>query len=388
MNEVDVVRRIFDMALKGVSTVNIADNLNALGIPSCCHSRDVRNRIGTNTKWRATTVYRMLKSTTYKGIRKYGKNRKKAIEHKIPAIIPVEIWEQVQKILASNKIMIKGNCKHQYLLRGLMKCEHCGHSYVGTYTDGYTYYVDIGRRNWRSQQMDAPCFGKTINRDWIENKVWESCLEFIRNPQLVVKSINSMDGLFEKIENDIAVIRSRIDSNALENQRLIELYKKGFISMDDVSIEFEKVSKEKEMLQSELAKLEEEYRKDDLMRQVDTAVDVLELLQQKVDRHDVPFETKRIVVETMIEKITVNSDYDKTAYITIYFRFGDRKSTTYSKSMARQLKGKDKSKNTCNTFTHASPHENVLQVKVSFFAPLPYQAIARKVREVHKKNKQ
>jgi site-specific DNA recombinase len=256
MNEVDVVRRIFDMALKGVSTVNIADNLNALGIPSCCHSRDVRNRIGANTKWRATTIYRMLKSTTYKGIRKYGKNRKKAIEHKIPAIIPVEIWEQVQKILASNKIMIKGNCKHQYLLRGLMKCEHCGHSYVGTYTDGYTYYVDIGRRNWRSQQMDAPCFGKTINRDWIENKVWESCLEFIRNPQLVVKSINSMDGLFEKIENDIAVIRSRIDSNALENQRLIELYKKGFISMDDVSIEFEKVSKEKEMLQSELARLE------------------------------------------------------------------------------------------------------------------------------------
>jgi hypothetical protein len=158
--------------------------------------------------------------------------------------------------------------------------------------------------------------------------------------------------------------------------------------MDDVSVEFEKVSTEKERLQSELAKLEEEYRKDDLMRQVDTAVDVLELLQQKVDRPDVPFETKRIVVETMIEKITVNSDYDKTAFITIYFRFGDRKSTTYSKSMARRLKGKDKSKNTCNTFTHASPHENVLQVKVSFFAPLPYQAIARKVREVHKKNKQ
>jgi uncharacterized protein YpiB (UPF0302 family) len=188
----------------------------------------------------------------------------------------------------------------------------------------------------------------------------------------------------EKIEHEIVVIQSRIDSNAVENQRLIELYKKGFISMEDVSGEFEKVNKEKESLQAELAKLKEELRKDDLMRQVDTAVDMLELLRQKVDRPDVPFETKRMVVETMIEKITVNSDFDKTAYITIHFRFGDRKSSTYSKSMARKLKGKDKSKNTCNTFTNASPIENTIQVTVSFFAPLPYQALARKARNLHK----
>ena len=94
--------------------------------------------------------------------------------------------------------------------------------------------------------------------------------------------------------------------------------------MQTVSSEFQKVKDEKAFLQAELDKLEKQLHAHDSIKQVGEAVNLLELLRQKVDTPNVPFEVKRAVVETMIEKITVNSSNEKDVYITIYFRFGDK----------------------------------------------------------------
>jgi site-specific DNA recombinase len=369
MSEVDVVRKIYSLCLGGQSTVNIADYLNNLGVPSFCKSRDVGKRKNETAKWRSTTVYRMLKSTTYKGINRYGKNRKETIERNVPAIIDIDTWDKAQQKLKENKVMMKGaTVKKQYLLRGLMKCEHCGYAYSGAFTGERVYYVDIGRHNWRTHGREKPCFGKTIKRDWIENAVWESCLEYIRNPQLVVKSIEKRLSKSEIIEQDISCIRTRIHENAKEKQRLIELYKTGLISMEDVSVEFKKVEKEKESLDRELNKLSGQLRKDDLLSSVDTATNLLELLRKTVDVPDVPFEIKRTVVQTMIDKITVNSAYDDKVRITIHFSFGDKKLTDY----------KSKSVKKSNTSSSASPLVKALELQKVLYVPLPYQACGKR----------
>ena len=369
MSEVDVVRKIYSLCLEGQSTVNIADYLNNLGVPSFCKSRDVGKRKNETAKWRSTTVYRMLKSTTYKGINRYGKNRKETIERNVPAIIDTDTWDKAQQKLKENKVMMKGaTVKKQYLLRGLMKCEHCGYAYSGAFTGERVYYVDIGRHNWRTHGREKPCFGKTIKRDWIENAVWESCLEYIRNPQLVVKSIEKRLSKSEIIEQDISCIRTRIHENAKEKQRLIELYKTGLISMEDVSVEFKKVEKEKESLDRELNKLSGQLRKDDLLSSVDTATNLLELLRKTVDVPDVPFEIKRTVVQTMIDKITVNSAYDDKVRITIHFSFGDKKLTDY----------KSKSVKKSNTSSSASPLVKALELQKVLYVPLPYQACGKR----------
>jgi site-specific DNA recombinase len=120
------------------------------------------------------------------------------------------------------------------------------------------------------------------------------------------------------------LVRAKIDSNGADNQRLIDLYKTGLIDLQTVSGEFQKVKDEKNLLQAELDKLEKQLHAHDSIKQVDEAVNLLELLRQKVDTPDISFEVKRAVVETMIEKITVNSSNEKDVYITIYFRFGDK----------------------------------------------------------------
>ena len=351
MSEVDVVRMMFDMILQGKSTNQIAVRFNNMGIPvaSEIHGMDVNLKF----KWRNSTVHRMLRSPTYKGVYQYG--TKKVITSTMPAIIPEETWEKVQERLAKNRSYIKGNVKHQYLLRGLIKCKHCGKVYTGSYSRTNGYYIDTGRHNYKRRGLTTKCFGKTISLPWIESKVWEYCLEYIRNPQLVVKSIEKEVSQSEKIEKEISLIRSKIVSNGDNKQRLIDLYKNGLISMEDVSVEFEKVKQEKENLETELSTLQDELHKDKLMRQIDTAVDMLALLREKIDKPDVSFETKRTVVETMIDRIILDSSIEDKIKVTVIFRFGETRSTS--------LHG---------TFSRGCPKEEILNcVKVFYCSDSP-----------------
>jgi SMC interacting uncharacterized protein involved in chromosome segregation len=138
--------------------------------------------------------------------------------------------------------------------------------------------------------------------------------------------------------------------------------------MEDVSVEFKKVEKEKESLDRELNKLSGQLRKDDLLSSVDTATNLLELLRKTVDVPDVPFEIKRTVVQIMIDKITVNSAYDDKVRITIHFSFGDKKLTDY----------KSKSVKKSNTSSSASPLVKALELQKILYVPLPYQACGKR----------
>lgn len=356
MSEVDIIRMMFNWCIEGMSTQQITDRLNSMGIPTFTAVRKRGKHHTQPTKWRKTVVYKILKNTTYKGINYYNKlGDKQPIARTVPAIVPEALWDKVQIKLTSNKAMIKGNAKKEYLLRGLLKCKHCGRAYSGEFTKKWAYYTCNGRRKWKEQGLDKPCFGKTISRNWADKVVWESCLEFIRNPQLVVKSIKGEINKSEELERDISLIRTKMGENATAKQRLIDLYKNGLISLDDVSGEFEKVDKEKQALQAELDTLEAQQRKDDLLRQVDTATDLLEMLRQKVDVPDVPFDLKQTVVQIMVDKVVVDSTPAKSAIITVHFKFGDNHTDSY------KTRGRSSS-----NVPYASPIKTVLEVTRSF----------------------
>jgi site-specific DNA recombinase len=295
---------------------------------------DIRNTTKSSDRgWINSTVHRMLKKPVYIGIRTYGKDK---IESNIPAIISKEQYDKAQALIKNNRSMIKGNVRHNYLLRGLIKCAHCGYAYIGNYNHGkHSYYIDTGNRHWRKKGLSSQCFGKIVPLAWIENTVWDICLSYIRNPQLVVKKINGEINQSEKIEKEMSLIRSKLASNDIENQRLIELYKKGLIGIEDVSTQFEKVKKEKESLQVELSTLQGELDEELTTQQIDTAINSLELLRQKIDTPDIDFELKRFVVQTMIDKIIVDSSDPKQIEATIYLVFGDVKSTYLSGTSSR-----------------------------------------------------
>jgi len=130
-DEAAVVRLIFQKYVyEGYGSQRLSRYLYEIGI---------RNRAGTN--FANTTITGMIKNITYVGILKSGETHSEVFPEL--QIIPVELYEQAQKIRASrtnkhNDVPL--NSKGKSLLVGLAYCGHCGSKLVLTTNGGGMRY--------------------------------------------------------------------------------------------------------------------------------------------------------------------------------------------------------------------------------------------------------
>lgn len=161
--EVEVVRRIFDMRVKGLGYVSICDTLNRENIPPPKRGR-WRNK---DQRWSQGTVLTIIENPTYYGARIYNRhpqshlagptkelwmNKKDdwvIVESAHPAIITKEIFEMANKNRKEYTRKNRHFYESPYLFSGLIKCSHCGFNFQGqTYTtQKLMYYTDGGYMN-------------------------------------------------------------------------------------------------------------------------------------------------------------------------------------------------------------------------------------------------
>ncbi|HCJ56151.1 MAG TPA: recombinase family protein, partial [Clostridiaceae bacterium] len=120
MSEADIVQLVYKLTTEQkMSTIKIADYLNALNIPPryTIDGRTIskgKRQGSTAGKWLPGRIRNMLVQTTYMGIHQYGKRTKKKrdiIEREVPAIISREIWEHAQVVLKENQIEAMRNAQ-------------------------------------------------------------------------------------------------------------------------------------------------------------------------------------------------------------------------------------------------------------------------------------
>lgn len=325
MSEAEVVRIIYRLvAEQGYSTVKAADYLNSVGIPPS-YTKDGRlvkrgkRKESTAGIWRPGRVRNIIVSTTYKGLHQYGKrtNRKRdLITREMPAILSEDVWERAQQVLRENQLDATRNAKRQYLLRGLIKCGECGLTYHGTSYNGpgrnsKAYYICGGKTRYRGP-LQGKCKSSNIPQGWIEDIVWNSCVEFINNPgQAVLELAASMK---EKKTNAIKadeekeMILQEIQDKEIEKQSILDLYRKKLINNTDVELQFQKIAEEKEALELRVTELTQQIEvKDDLIYKSETAEKLLKRLQDKI-KGELTFEARREVVRTLVKEITVSSE--------------------------------------------------------------------------------
>ena len=212
--EVQVVRRIFDLRLKGYGYVLIADALNEDHIP-CAKRGRWRNK---DMKWSSGTIRYLITNKTYVGTRVYNRHpqsHQKSIvkgkwenhekdfvikENAHPAIIPKEVFEKAN--LIGKDRWGKGSksiVKSQYLLSGLIRCGKCGFNYQGwtsTTHGGKTrigYYSDGGYLN----KGKSVCSPLHVRQDKLEGFVISKIKEYFLRPDIFSK-------LHDVIERKIA----------------------------------------------------------------------------------------------------------------------------------------------------------------------------------------
>ena len=211
-----VVRRIFQMALLGTSTLDITKTLNREGIASPQGSR-----------WTKTTIHRILTNETYTGTLVWGSRAKDnvppvRVDNAFPAIISRDEFERVSAILGSKapaKIHPR-RAASPYLLSGIVRCETCGKALTAheAKSGQFTYYVCHSLLKRGQGACDTP----RLNSKRFERMIIDSIRENIlteSNIRELVKLVNEeLDSVIreqrekaEAVDEELNEIRRRLD---------------------------------------------------------------------------------------------------------------------------------------------------------------------------------
>ena len=228
------VRIIFEMCKNGSTTKEIVEYLNKENIKS------PKTKSGL---WNCQTIRNMLRSTKYIGkhivSQKLEKNLSKeecfekglcvTIETKTPIIISNELFNEVQLIVSkwSTERNKNSKTKHNYLIKDLTYCGHCGNKMKVNFNkqrNWGVYYCDYSSKNWKIDDDRFVKCGKGISKyihlQKVENLVWEEILKTFKDSD-TIKTQYKNSVLPKKIEE-----RNVPKVKFVEYEKLIKKYLK------------------------------------------------------------------------------------------------------------------------------------------------------------------
>ena len=204
-----VVKRMFDMALQGMSSLDIAKTLNAEGVAS-----------PRGKQWLKSTVHTILSNEAYTGAVVWGVNAKDGappvrVEKAFPALVSKRKFRQVAKLLQSRapKSVHPRRATSPYLLSGLAKCESCGKALTAAEAKSgkYTYYVchsllKKGQGTCKTPRLNSKKFEGLIISTIRENILTES------NIRDLVKVVDEeMDGIAREQRKKLRIIEDGLE---------------------------------------------------------------------------------------------------------------------------------------------------------------------------------
>jgi len=243
-----VVRMIFNWYVDGVSVNDIVRKLTAMNIPTPI---DLKNKRGVVKKkrfgeWSKATIQYMLKNETYAGRWHYGKKSSSTscnppdywIEVEVPSIVSEEIWLATMKQRKQNKALGKRNVKHDYLIRGLGICGHCGYK-LQAHSNKYTssirttryFYYRCPVRSYALHYSHTDCDLPHFKADDVDIAVWNAIQVFLTDTEklkegrekLHVEQMKKNAPLIERLE----VVEELIQENQAQLNRLLDLFLTG-----------------------------------------------------------------------------------------------------------------------------------------------------------------
>jgi len=329
LEKAKMVRWIFySYASENLSLRCLADRLNRLHVPT--------PRGGD--RWQSSTLGIMLRNEAYIGklyqfkschiepksrLKPLAKSRKTSLKLrpkeewimvKVPSLIPLELFEAVQRKLEKNAELARRNTKRQYLLSGLLFCSRCGGRMGGHTIHGVPYY-----RCYRKGNPDRiplgpdgklqPCPCPEIKTETIEPIVWDALCELVKNPGFLIEELHRRSaedsGTREILERELELCQTRLKAIPEEQKRLVEGYRKGLYADFMMREEMELIQKEQGELEKRKAELERQ-----LARRVITENQEAQI-KSLVDRIGIGLETldfmgRQELLRLLVEKILYN----------------------------------------------------------------------------------
>jgi site-specific DNA recombinase len=230
---------------------------------------------GESEYWNITSIRRVLTSEIYVGHYYYNRRSCKKVRgektksgktkrtyefrdpkdwimFEVPAIVDEVIFEMAQKIKESNKKLANG-VKHEYLLRSLLKCGECGHSWICTSYKTSKGSTPIYRCNNKYLRKftgtTIGCSTRSIRADLLDKYVWDQITELVLNPDVLFQlSAMKEDSSAATIKNSLEAVSAQIAAKEKEKNKTKIMFIHETITEDEMIADMKRINKEMETL--------------------------------------------------------------------------------------------------------------------------------------------
>ncbi|MDP2954220.1 MAG: recombinase family protein, partial [Chloroflexota bacterium] len=322
----DNAREIWRMGLEGRTLRASAAEMTRRGIPT---------RYGRRV-WNASAIRAILRNRTYSGVvealkteavaperrrspRSYGKttcverpDERRILLHGLVTdpIVSEEEYERMQARLVDNQRFAARNTKlRSYLLKGLVRCAHCGRVYTGVTRNGRSYYRCAGGSAlpWGAEK----CPARRFNADALEEAVFDKCGAFLKGPRGLLEEAQRRRGLKAQTAQSLRreledLAREQKEEQATE-ARAFRLASMGKVSEDVFQQEAERIRLRRRWLQERREKLEADLCHAEGLEQALDSVAGLRLQLERYLKGGTP-EDRRFVLEALGANVIARPD--------------------------------------------------------------------------------
>ena len=338
-----VVRRIFALALSGMSCRNIATLLNQEGVPTpATYANLPVARPGPYTGlWSSERISDMLQNETYIGNMVQGRSVKISYKSKKclrqdPAnwvvvegthepLVDMETFRKVRLLVNSRKHTRSRT--YDFLLKGLIFCHECGYPLAvlnrkNARGEDVLYFVC---RTYQRFTKAGVCTCHSIKEktvtDAVIAKVREVCEAYLNPDELLPMAREAVEnaGKQSSLETELQALQSKIDSLTANLDRMYTDRLSGLLPEADFQRIFGRIKLEREQLEEKRQALE--FQKKSPVHSEDRA---RELVQRFIKTAG---ESRELLV-SLIERVELTEDKE----VIIKFRFAQLDETAGSQT--------------------------------------------------------
>jgi site-specific DNA recombinase len=289
-------------------------------------------------------VRNIVANPVYSGRHVFNGRGGESIERAFPPLVDTETWRQANAQLHRNRALARRNARHTYLLRGLVRCASCGLGFAGTPAAsgdwvGF-YYRCNSQIGAQRPNREARCRAKRMRADWLEATVWGDLEGFLRAPsETLDRARTALQAPVPTRDRGAAAaeIGAALRANAASRERVIDLYRRGRIRLEDLEGQLATVEAEERVLRDSLAAVEAEAGHDEAVATyLDDLEATLRVAGEKLDaiaadaasgepeREERAAAARRELVELLVERVLVTTTGEgrrRDAVVRVDFRF-------------------------------------------------------------------
>lgn len=267
-DETDLLRDIFKLAVKLGNATKVANALNESGKRTrqrVLVRNDGTERVIGEKRFREDRIKAIVGNPIYKGVILHA-DKEYPSEH--PALISPQLWDQANKAINSengNGAQMQERDKHNHLLKGVLKCGHCGTS-LTPYPSGkkdadgnpYLYYTCT---HVTKEGSDAECPVRSIPARPFEKLILGYLGAIGRHPDVIASALKASNDDKSKslrpLRSKLAEVEKRIRLLSTEIRNCVEAAKRRGAKhlSDEFLAEADKLSEQKRNLELDRERL-------------------------------------------------------------------------------------------------------------------------------------